>query len=187
MQPKPKPRRLFGVLLVLVAAGAAQAGQLVRFKTGFELQALSVRYEKDMVILTLEGGSEVGFPQWVLAKIQQDDSVSAPVVEGWGRNRVRSRQGGAPLLSPQETARIEISGPSPDQKKIIAQGESNSTNGRSIQVGFSMGTQPPPAAQFSGPKIGMSVWNALQQNAGGPGAQKGLVKLTPDMGARGGK
>ena len=182
---QPMQRRLPAVLLVLLTAGAAQAGQLVRFKTGFELQALSIRYEKDMVILTLEGGNEVGFPRWVLAKVQQDDSISAPVVEGWGRNRVRSRQGGAPLLSPQETARIEISGPSPDQKKIIAQGESNSTNGRSIQVGFILGTPPPPTVQTSGTKVGMPVFSVLQQKAMGAPTSGQRIKLTPDMGVGG--
>ena len=82
---------VFGLLLAGI--GPASATQVIHFKNGFELAAIKVRFEGQMIILTLEGGSELGFPQWAVEDMHQNDEVGGVSnnPDGWDQRKMSQR------------------------------------------------------------------------------------------------
>jgi hypothetical protein len=156
---------------LLVSSVLVHAAQVVRFKSGFELVALNVRYEGEMVILTLEGGSEVGFPRWALQDLERSKTGPMPQKDTYGRNRVspESRIGKnfAPISS-SEQKKIDAA-----RGKVLASSSMNEKNsGKSVSVGYSLGgpqrrfSAGPTGPVHSSGKVGTSLKDALSRRRG---------------------
>jgi opacity protein-like surface antigen len=70
---KKTPFLALSALVLLAASAAARADELIRFKSGYEMMAISHREEKDgMIIITLPDGGEVGFKKDLLELLEGD-------------------------------------------------------------------------------------------------------------------
>jgi len=70
---KKTPILALSALLVAAAGSAVHADELIRFKSGYEMMALSHREDKDgMIIITLPDGGEVGFKKDLLDLLEGD-------------------------------------------------------------------------------------------------------------------
>lgn len=70
---KKTPLLALSALLIAAAGSAARADELIRFKSGYEMMALSHREGKDgMIIITLPDGGEVGFKRELLDLLEGD-------------------------------------------------------------------------------------------------------------------
>jgi len=70
---KKTPILALSALLIAAAGSAARADELIRFKSGYEMMALSHREDKDgMIIVTLPDGGEVGFKKDLLDLLEGD-------------------------------------------------------------------------------------------------------------------
>lgn len=127
--------------LAVLVCGIAPAGaaQVVRFKTGFEMLATSVRYDGEMIILTLEGGSQVGFPKWVIEEVSLDQSTPGFTTDRFDRNKVRDLQtlGGGKFRSFQVPGNGK--GAEGAEAFVLASGVSVPNDGKSVPIGFSTG------------------------------------------------
>jgi hypothetical protein len=71
------PLLALSALVLLAAGSAARADELIRFKSGYEMMALSHREDKNgMIIITLPDGGEVGFKKEVLDLLEGDKAPS---------------------------------------------------------------------------------------------------------------
>ena len=74
---KKTPLLALPVLALLAAGSAARADELIRFKSGYEMMALSHREDKNgMIIITLPDGGEVGFKKDLLELLEGDKPAS---------------------------------------------------------------------------------------------------------------
>ena len=74
---KKIPLLALPVLALLAAGSAARADELIRFKSGYEMMALSHREDKNgMIIITLPDGGEVGFKKDLLELLEGDKPAS---------------------------------------------------------------------------------------------------------------
>src|SRR5204863_1392851 len=74
---KKIPLLALSALTILAAGSAVRADELIRFKSGYEMMALSHREEKDgMIIITLPDGGEVGFKKDLLDLLEGDKPAS---------------------------------------------------------------------------------------------------------------
>jgi hypothetical protein len=70
---KKIPLLALSALVLLAAGSAARADELIRFKSGYEMMALSHREDKNgMIIITLPDGGEVGFKRELLDLLEGD-------------------------------------------------------------------------------------------------------------------
>ena len=176
------------ILLLAGSAVPASAGQMVRFKNGFEMQANAIRFDGDMAYLVLDGGSEIGFPKDVLDIVEQDETFGGEVFEMSGRNKVRKHF----LLNglEVETPRAAVQAMNPEaskeeQKKILFESAGGASIGPGgMNVGFT----------YDG-KTGRTGQNAMYKRdseteigvPNSPTLRGGLPKrqrLTPTLGAK---
>ena len=128
------------VVLLLAATTSlpALADELIRFKSGYEMMVVSHREERGMIIVTLDGGGEVGFAKEVL-----------DLLEG---GKATTRTGPSPLYN-KVWSRVRVGkflAPVPDQpSRFLAKG---STNANGVTIGYSKGGQG--MQRFSGGPIG---------------------------------
>lgn len=114
------------------------ADELLKFKSGYEMMVVSHREEGRMIIVTLEGGGEVGFPKEVLE-----------LLEG---GKATQRTGDSPLFNKvpsRVTVGRFIAKPQALPSRFLAKGVT-STEG--AMVGYSKGGDP--QQRFSGGPIG---------------------------------
>ena len=70
---KKTPLLALSALAILAAGTAARADELIRFKSGYEMMALSHREDKNgMIIITLPDGGEVGFKKELIYLLEED-------------------------------------------------------------------------------------------------------------------
>lgn len=148
--------RFAGVLAVAagifaVSALPAEGGQLVRFKNGFEMQAVSVRFEGDTVFLTLQDGSEVGFPEWVLKDFHIDNTVPGLRRNTYSGNRIPgSVLIGANYQPLDQDVANEYTGWNEDEEEeedrppALAKGRTDTIGPGGVSIGFSTGNRNMP-------------------------------------------
>jgi len=74
---KKTPLLALSALTLLATGSAVRADELIRFKSGYEMMALSHREEKGgMIIITLPDGGEVGFKKDLLDLLEGDKPAS---------------------------------------------------------------------------------------------------------------
>jgi len=174
--------------LLLICPGVAHAKQVIHFKTGFEIVAQQVRYEGEMVILSLEGGSEIGFPRWTIDEIRGEAGVgggASPDMYNWvkGRGRGDMNHRTRPMVSDE-------GGPEGERQRTLAQGSTDGIGPRGVNIGFSysgpqqrFGGKPTWHMTDSG-KVGYAPIEEEKKRqeaakAGGQGAVKGRT-LQPE-------
>jgi hypothetical protein len=180
--PRPRLAGRFGLgflaCLIVCAAVPADAAQVIRFKSGFELAVRSLRVEGDTVYVQLDGANEVGFPASTIESVQGDDNVRFST-GGPAMTKVAGRfvMGGVGSW---------ISGDIPKNEKAyvilnsaVVRGKND---GKSIPVGFSFGNDDTAAFRSapSGPvsasgKVGKGIREEGAKTHGGldPGGQFG--------------
>lgn len=78
---------------VLVMAGVCTANERIRFKNGRTIVAVSSRVDGDFIYLRMQDGSEVGFPQSLVAETEQGSyRRTAHVNPGFGGRGPSARQ-----------------------------------------------------------------------------------------------
>ena len=73
--------RLWGGILILVAAAAAsraEASQVVTLTSGNTLEVSSYRMEGRLIVFSLQGGGEIGFPAPQIVRIEERAAVPVP-------------------------------------------------------------------------------------------------------------
>jgi len=108
----------------LYGAPPTRADELIRFKSGYEMMVLSHREEKGMIIVTLDGGGEVGFPKNVLDLLEEGKPTSR--TGPTPHNRVLSRVPSMEFFQ----ARYANTG----QRAL----KSGTVSGNMVRVGYSM-------------------------------------------------
>ena len=107
------------------SAPPSRADELIRFKSGYEMMVLSHREEKGMIIVTLDGGGEVGFPKNVLELLEEGKPTSRPGPTP--HNRVLSRVPSMDFFQ----RRYANTG----QQRVL---NSGTVSGNMVRVGYSM-------------------------------------------------
>lgn len=144
-------KRRFPVLAGLTAplillVPAARADELLRFKSGYEMMVVSHREERGMIIVTLDGGGEVGFPKDALELVETGKPTQrvGPTPHA---NRIPPRARATDIL---RVHRQDL------PSRLLL----NSSHGESIRVGYSMNREGQmrfgsgPTGEFNGAKIG---------------------------------
>lgn len=144
-------KRRFPVIAGLIAplvllAPAARADELLRFKSGYEMMAVSHREERGMIIVTLDGGGEVGFPKDALEFVETGKPTQrvGPTPHA---NRI------PPRARPSDVFRVHR-GDLPSRSLML------SSNGEATRVGYSMNREGQtrfasgPTGDLNGAKIG---------------------------------
>src|SRR5262245_13355865 len=73
---KKTPLLALAALALLAAPSVARADELIRFKSGYEMMALSHREEKGMIFIKLPDGGEVGFKKELIDLLEGDKPAS---------------------------------------------------------------------------------------------------------------
>jgi hypothetical protein len=142
---------LYGVIPV-------RADELLRFKSGYEMMVLSHREEKGMIIVTLDGGGEVGFPKNVLELLEEGKPTSR--TGPTPHNRVLSR---VPQMDFFQSRYV-----STGQRAL----KGSAVSGNMVRVGYSMSGDGQlrfgqgPQGEMYGNKIGTDI----RQRGHGPAA-----------------
>jgi len=98
MKRTPIAPALFALLVV--SSAPVLADELLRFKSGYEMMVISHREEGNLVIVTLDGGGEVGFPKDSLLMLEEGKPTTrtgpSPLLNKVP-SRVSTRQFKAPI------------------------------------------------------------------------------------------
>ncbi len=112
------------VFVLALAGAAAHADELIRFKSGYEMMVVSHREEKGMVMVTLEGGGEVGFPKDLIENLEGGkESARTTPSPLW--NKVPSRVHVQKFLAPRKAEM---------PSRFLARGVSNAEG---VTIGYS--------------------------------------------------
>jgi hypothetical protein len=124
----------------LALAPASFCDELIRFKTGYEMMVASHREEKGLIIVTLQGGGEVGFQKDLIETLEggkTGNNLSYSPLFGKVPSRVHV---GAFIGKPK----------APEPSRFLAQGTTHKVEGAT--VGYSYAGQE--ADRFSGGPLG---------------------------------
>ena len=92
-------------VLVLAAGLPSLADELLRFKSGYEMMVVSHREENGMIMVTLDGGGEVGFPRDALDFLETgrpSERTGPSPLFNKVPSRIHTRQFQAPVRSESE-------------------------------------------------------------------------------------
>jgi len=193
LQGVPVITRRFTAAILIVAGSCAPAlaEELVRFKSGFEMQAHAIHYEGEMAILTLDGGSEIGFPKSILDLVVQDESIPGEVYEMFGRNKLKYHfmANGTPITSPRAAVTVDPSmgekAPETPREALLALGDTSNIGPGGMNVGFSYdgktgrtGRNAKVVMDGSTELVGEKLWQFV-----GPGSRQVVParRLSPSM------
>ena len=136
---KKTPLLALSALFLLATPGRARADELIRFKSGYEMMVVSHREENGMVIVSLDGGGEVGFPKSLVETLetgkQSTRTTDSPLF-----NKVPSRVNVQKFLAPRKQEM---------PSRFLARGVASSEG---VTVGYSKAGDKPQ--RFSGGPIG---------------------------------
>jgi len=159
------------VSLLTVAVYPAAADELLRFRSGYEMMVVSHREERGMIIATLDGGGEIGFPKEALVLLEGDKPTqrTGPTP---GYNRI----------PPRARASLPVVNRSHDFAGDPHELQTSST-GAAIRVGYSMNGEGQVRfgpGQQGGGKVGVDIRSSFRRAVAGSPADSGPAPAAPD-------
>lgn len=139
--------------VVFIGGAGVLGDELIRFKSGYEMMVVSHREERGMIIVTLDGGGEIGFPKEALESLEGGRPTQR-VGPSPGYNRLPPRAG--------NMERFKIPEDYHDRSPVLAHGAALRSG---VRVGYSMHGEK--MERFSEGPTGEGVSDKVRTRMGG--------------------